>query len=110
MPPAYGCHSSGAASDGKSNYVVVVDQGTMFPPGGSGTKLNEITDGTSITVCIVETDAGVAWAEPKDISLADLQTLTSSHAGNNINAGYVDGHVSTQPNVTPSQVIINDGQ
>ncbi len=110
MPIAYGCPSSASPGAGNTNYVVVADEGTLFPPGGTGTKIMEVVDGTSNTICIIETSTGVPWAAPEDISIAELQNLTSDHSGNMTNAAYVDGHVQSQPNVTPSQVIINDGQ
>ena len=113
MPPVFGCPSSTSASQGYTNYVVVSDAGTVFPPGGGGTKIVDITDGTARTIAIVETSGGgVPWAAPRDISLAELTTATSDHPSG-LNIGYCDGHVeSSLPpgSVPPSAAIMNDGQ
>ena len=111
MPPAFACPSTSSANSSNTNYVVVVDQGTMFPPGGEGTKIAEITDGLANTVILVETGgSGIPWTSPDDISIAELQRLSPNHSGATMNAAYADGHVATQTMVTPSEVLIDDGQ
>lgn len=111
MPPAFACPSTSTTNSSNTNYVAVVDKGTVFPPGGEGTKIEEIKDGLANTVIIVETGgAGIPWSSPDDMSIAELQRLSPSHAGSMMNAAYADGHVSSQTTVTASEVIIDDGQ
>lgn len=70
--------------DGSTSYAVLVGDGTLFPPGknpkmataddtqaagGGGTRMAEITDGTSNTIMIatVAPERKIAWTKPEDI-------------------------------------------
>lgn len=49
-----------------SGYYVFVGPGTVFE--GSGrVKINDITDGTSNTLMIIEAKQGIPWTKPEDI-------------------------------------------
>jgi hypothetical protein len=50
----------------KSAFYVLVGPGTVFE-GSNGIKLGEITDGTSLTLLIVEARRNVPWTKPEDI-------------------------------------------
>ncbi|MCO6456199.1 MAG: DUF1559 domain-containing protein [Pirellulaceae bacterium] len=74
MPEAYLCPSDGTlANSDETSYLVVVGRRTAFPPDGT-TRLNQITDGLSHTVLVVETSGeAVCWMEPKDLDARRLQ-------------------------------------
>jgi prepilin-type processing-associated H-X9-DG protein len=98
---AYQCPSSEdvARMPNTTNYMVITGPGTVFQ-GAEGTKIHDITDGTSNTLLIVEvTGTGVGWAEPVDLDVADLGpplsaegpgSTGSRHPGG-INAAMCDG-------------------
>ena len=51
-----------------TNYLAVVGKDTMWP-GAEGRKRDEIKDGTSETILIVENNGlGVHWMEPRDLA------------------------------------------
>jgi prepilin-type processing-associated H-X9-DG protein len=60
-----------------------------------GTKLQEITDGTSNTIAVVEADRDIPWTKPEDIPYdaeKDLPKLGGITEGG-FNAGFADGSV-----------------
>ena len=58
---------TGTAGPGKANYLAVCGKGLMFD-GSEVRKLDEITDGMSNTIALVEVndDAAVTWTKPDD--------------------------------------------
>jgi hypothetical protein len=62
--------------EGKTTYVVPVGPATIFP-GGQGTKVTDITDGTSNTLLIldVDDDHAVIWTKPDDWSFNPAKPL-----------------------------------
>ncbi|MBN2025067.1 MAG: DUF1559 domain-containing protein [Pirellulales bacterium] len=67
MPAAYRSPASKLAKPGYTNYLVPVGPGTVFE-GAEGTKIQDITDGTSNTIMLVEASdaAAVPWTKPDD--------------------------------------------
>ena len=53
---------------GKTHYVVPVGKGLMFD-GDKGTRIADITDGTSKTILAVEADNAVIWTKPDDLDV-----------------------------------------
>ena len=49
-----------------SGYFALVGRGTVFE-GTVGIKLNQITDGTTYTVMLVEAKRNIPWTKPEDI-------------------------------------------
>ena len=108
-----------------ANYVMVSGPGTVGSTDGSEIKLNDIVDGTSNTLMIVEVcgDDRPAWTEPVDITLEDLgrgvnavhgKSISSLHSGDGANVGLCDGSVKfldemTDPRLTRSLGAVNDG-
>ncbi|MDZ4850925.1 MAG: DUF1559 domain-containing protein [Pirellulaceae bacterium] len=79
--PIYSCPSTPVLIDriGYTTYKVIVDSSSIFP-GSTGRKLAEITDGTSNTVLVIETDlqSAVHWMDPSDASMAEYMSIGSS--------------------------------
>ena len=69
--PAYTCPST-PGSKTLTTYKVIVDQNCAFP-GSTGRPIREVTDGTSNTIMVFESDmqSAVHWMEPEDASLAE---------------------------------------
>ncbi|MEZ6136591.1 MAG: DUF1559 domain-containing protein [Pirellulaceae bacterium] len=91
----YACPST-SLSPGQTTYVVVVDPSGIFT-GSGATQIREISDGTSNTLLVVETDEShaVSWMSPDDI---DLQTFIDASANRHAhiggaNAAMADGSV-----------------
>lgn len=116
MPPTYQCPSDAqVGGDTNTNYVVVVDETTAFPPGGTQKRIGDIRDGVSKTVAVLESAGpGVHWAEPTDVTLKELDQIGSDHVGGGFNAVFIDGHVTFLSDVTAadlrSLVGIDDGE
>lgn len=54
-----------------TNYVAVTGPGTIWA-GDKGTRIEDITDGTSKTILLVEmADSDIGWMEPRDVTLAE---------------------------------------
>ena len=97
MPDVYRCPSDEqVARKDYTNYVVVVDANSAFPPGGKEIQLQDIRYGLSGTLGVVETAGpGVFWAEPTDITLPELKKLGSDHARGIVIGSFLDAHVAT---------------
>jgi hypothetical protein len=64
-----------------TNYLAVVGKDTMWP-GREGRKPNEITDGLSNTILIVENNGlGVHWLEPRDLDFATMDFRLDTPGG-----------------------------
>lgn len=99
----YHCPSH-AAGDLGSSYVVVVGPKTMFE-GNKGKKIFEITDGTSNTVMIIESQGvNKNWMEPTDLDVNQfvLGTGAGSNHPNSFTAGFADASVRSLPTATDS--------
>ncbi len=117
--PVYHCPSTPPAP-GMTTYVAVVDPNGVFQ-GSTGTKISQITDGTSNTLLLYETDVAraVQWMSPDDLDLptfvnAGAGGTRSNHAGGS-NICLADGSVmffagSSDATTRQNLVIRNDGQ
>jgi Protein of unknown function (DUF1559) len=99
MPPELTCPGGDGRRDGQTGYRVVVgpliDSYSVNTPFDAtrGVDLREITDGTSNTVLVVETDALVPWTKPDELVWTPggpLPQLRSPHA-NGTHALFADG-------------------
>src|SRR5699024_7998557 len=70
MPALFKAPSSKVAGEGKTVYQTLRGLETVFP-GKGGLAIKDITDGTSNTIMIVETDDehAVAWTKPDDFAV-----------------------------------------
>ena len=107
MPGVYRSPNSGAAP-GKTNYLTVRGEKTIFS-GGKGTRIADITDGTSNTIMVVEAndEKAVPWTKPDDFEYDEnnpAKGLGGLHPSVFL-AGFADGHVESIPNSIPADVL-----
>ena len=94
MPELY---RTSASNDETTSFVMLTGDGA-FTSHGSPTRLHDITDGTSNTIAIVESDHEVPWTKPEDFSCSadgPLPELSSARL-----VGMVDGRVRQLPDLT----------
>ena len=96
MPSTYTCPDNPKSEAFTTSYQTFVGNGAMFEL-NRGASLQEITDGTSNTIMVVESKDGVPWTKPDDLKFdpADAKPLngaSSMHPGG-INALFGDGSV-----------------
>lgn len=92
--------SSPPGPQGQTDYLFVTGQGTALEP-RPGAKMQDITDGTSNTMFIVEVKgSGVNWAQPQELDVSQPMKLPpGNHPGGNL-AAFVDGHTQMISNGT----------
>jgi hypothetical protein len=110
-----GTYSDPAAPDlaaaGRTTYLVPTGEGMVFH-GGEGTKLRDISDGTSMTILVVEVtpDQAVEWTKPEDweVDLSEplkgVRRKSNEPRGEAFAAAWCDGSVriisnAIEPNV-----------
>lgn len=80
----------------ETSYLALVGAATALgPKDGKGTKFQEIIDGTSNTIAIVEAKRALPWTKPEDIDYDPAKPLPRFggwHAGGFL-AGFCDGSV-----------------
>jgi prepilin-type processing-associated H-X9-DG protein len=94
MPAVFRCLSE-PTTQGMTTYEVVVDPSSMFTGKSPGVSISSVTDGTSMTILVVESANPVPWTKPDDLSLqstAPLFGVGSKHPGG-MNALMGDGSV-----------------
>lgn len=111
MPFSYRCPSDPSFGQPSvfTNYLAVSGPGTLFE-NERGVKFNDVTDGLSNTVAIVEAPAsGIHWMEPRDMDLNAFinqfgqTTGPGGHRGG-ANVSLADGSVRLLSSSTPPQV------
>ncbi len=118
IPHGYQCPSSPHDLDsGQTDYVMITGPGTVGD-GPRGTKMAEITDGTSQTLLVAEmADSGINWMEPRDYDTATMphvithpgdanfaRALSSYHPGV-ANVLFCDGSVQSLSTETDPAVL-----
>jgi prepilin-type processing-associated H-X9-DG protein len=96
MPAVYKHPKSAVSGEGKTNYLTVRGEKTVFS-GSKGVGLMDITDGTSSTVMTVEVsdEKAVVWTKPDDFEYDEkdpIKGLVGLSPGG-FNAGFADGSV-----------------
>ena len=96
MPAVYHCPSGSLnpAKEGKTSYLTPRGPNTIFP-GAEAVRLQDVTDGTSNTIFVVDANdaAAVTWTKPDDWDISvelKLQSLFGHHP-KGTNVGFADG-------------------
>jgi prepilin-type processing-associated H-X9-DG protein len=92
IPPIYRAPSAKTKAT-SSCYYALTGPDAIFKE--DGTKIQEITDGTSNTIAVVEADRDIPWTKPEDIPYdadKDLPKLGGISEGG-FNVGFADGSV-----------------
>ena len=106
MPKVYECPSWPQTGSENSIYHVLIGPGTLFEK-AEGIPLNEVTDGTSNTLMVVETKAPIPWTQPSGLTLTPkkpIEGLGSAHPGG-FNAAMADGSVRFIKNSLPPSTL-----
>jgi prepilin-type processing-associated H-X9-DG protein len=111
MPPEFGCPADTAARAAETSYFVVVGPKTIFP-GTTTVPINDIPDGTTYTILLVEAvNSGINWLEPRDLTYDEARRginpqtgwgISSYHEGGAMVA-FADGSEDLLPDKTPIQ-------
>ena len=82
------------APEGETYYQAFVGDGALVDP-TEMTKIQEITDGTSNTIMIVEAGESVPWTKPEDLEYSEDEDLPplGGHFPGGFNAAFADGSV-----------------
>jgi prepilin-type processing-associated H-X9-DG protein len=94
IPPAFQCPSFPLTGTVDSTYQVLIGPGTMFEK-AEGMKPEEVTDGASRTLLVVESDEPGPWSQPSDLTYTPGQPITGlgSKHPTGYNALFADGSV-----------------
>jgi prepilin-type processing-associated H-X9-DG protein len=128
MPYCYRCPDHQTKLPGHTSYFAVVGPGTVWPAGQSR-SLDEIHDGTSNTMLLIEDHSrSVVWTKPSDVGYDEAirrlsaakqpgahADLHSSRGGTWNNVAFADGHVNLmRQGATPTDLaallVIDDGR
>lgn len=110
-PSVYRCPLASDRNPSATSYLAVVGAATLWP-GGKSPRLEDIRDGMSNTIGMVEVaDSDINWMEPRDMGFdqavvgvnKDRQVGISSNHSGGANVSFVDGSVRYLPeSVSPA--------
>ncbi len=95
--PAYHCPDDTSPPTQTSYVMIVVPQGTGQPLSIGNepnrvTKAADVKDGLSNTILVVEVcDSGIAWSEPRDMTLDELRAGVNAPGANGIRSHHPGG-------------------
>jgi len=103
--PLFRCPSSNIAP-GMTVYQVIDDPTSAFP-GSTSQRFANITDGTSNTLFVIESDEAnaVHWAEPKDQSMSSYLSAKKGPHASGRNVAMLDGSIQFIPNDTDPKIL-----
>jgi hypothetical protein len=91
MPEVFRCPSDTGAVPGTTNYVAVVGNETFWPNGFSR-RADEISDGLSNTIAVVEVSGlNIPWTKPVDLEFGKIPLQINPGPGDGIASQHGDG-------------------
>jgi hypothetical protein len=109
MPSVFRPTDAALAKEGKTRIVAPRGEGTVFRPRGDGVRIADITDGTSMTIMLVEADDlhATVWTRPDDWEVDLKQPTLGLHTRppGAILAARCDGSVMFLRTETPADQI-----
>ena len=91
MPQVYRCPSDTLSGLSETSYAMIVGPKTISN-GASATKIQEITDGTSNTILVVEAaGGGINWLDPRDLEAERISYLVNDPVDGGILSEHADG-------------------
>jgi hypothetical protein len=86
----YECPSE-ESEEPRTSYLAVVGPQTLWPGDGC-TRKDEVADGTSRTVAVVEVvDTGIHWIEPRDLHVVQMAPRINPAAGQGVSSRHYEG-------------------
>jgi hypothetical protein len=96
MPEVFAPRGAQLRSQGKTTFVVPVGKQTIFGP-PEGVPIRDITDGTSNTILIIDTDESraVTWTKPDDLNVdgVDVKRVLFGNRKDGAFCAFADGSV-----------------
>jgi prepilin-type processing-associated H-X9-DG protein len=110
----FACPEEGSRSKPTdTSYVAVVGSETIWP-GERGFRLDEVADGLSQTLMVVEVaKSGIHWMEPRDLAFSTMAKTVNANSGQGISsphrgvasAAFADGHIRLLDDKTAAETI-----
>ncbi|NUQ63252.1 MAG: DUF1559 domain-containing protein [Pirellulales bacterium] len=89
--PVYNCPSNPNTSSPQTSYVMLVGPGTISD-GASATKIQDIADGSSNTILVIEaTGTSIGWTEPRDLDATKITFEVNEPMGGEIESLHPGG-------------------
>jgi uncharacterized protein (TIGR03067 family)/prepilin-type processing-associated H-X9-DG protein len=95
MPDLYRAPTSEKVKPGHTHYQVITGPDTLYPKPTNKPRFQQITDGTSNTLLVVEASTAVSWTKPEDV-VYDPKNALPKFGGlfsDGFNAAWCDGSV-----------------
>ena len=92
IPAVYRCPSDASdVMNGVTDYVVISGPGAIFD-GNKSSKLADVTDGTDVTLLVVElVESDIVWLDPRDLRLQQITGSINSPKGEEISSNHPVG-------------------
>jgi len=99
-------HPSADANSNSSSYFVITGDATAFT-NQKGTHLESISDGTSNTICCVESKRDVHWAKPEDIPFESkgMMKTVGGFSESGFNVSFCDASVHFISSTTSEETL-----